>query len=35
VLMCGVKAALVTGEHPPEYWDGALLGLCMGASEAD
>lgn len=25
----------MAGEHPPEDRDGALLGLCMGASEAD
>lgn len=35
VLMCCAKAALMAGEHPPEYRDGALLGLCMGASETD
>lgn len=35
MITCRAQATLVTGEHPPEDRDSALLGLCMGASEAD
>lgn len=35
MLACCVQAFLVTAEHPPEDRNGALLGLCMSASEAD